>query len=121
MAYHFNEKRGWKDDSQSQLLLNATAQALYDAIPNYGLFATVPNFYIFIVWEGWRDEGAEDANAWIAALGEPCRIELIYHQTRSLTAEVQKHIVAHGIWHFVQANHFGANAMEVAKPSYPYS
>ena len=107
--YHFNEAQGWVDDEIHEIMLTAAREALMEAVTVYSTIATMPEVYIFIVRESWNK--LDQADTWIAVPGEPCRVRLMWDSMRANPLAINKQTVAHELFHCVQFQQFGPEAM----------
>ena len=107
--YHFNEDQGWVDDEIHEILLTAAREAMTEAITVYSAIATIPEVYLFLVRESWNK--LDQADTWIAVPGEPCRVRLMWDSMRAKPLATNKQTIAHELFHCVQFQQFGPEAM----------
>lgn len=107
--YHFNEDQGWVDDEIHEILLTAAREAMTEAVTVYSAIATMPEVYLFLVRESWNK--LDQADTWIAVPDEPCRIRLMWDSMRAKPLAINKQTIAHELFHCVQFQQFGPEAM----------
>ena len=92
--------RGWTDTTNTTNLLASIQQSAYDSINAYQKFTTVPDLTFNVV--ATNLDATTQASGWIPQLGTSCAIS-VYPNALAASGDNQKQLLAHEIYHCVQA------------------